>query len=256
MNILGDDDSFMNPIYGLQDNPIEFLITQLSLGSPTAYTALQANKSLEIQPPLNIDFKAGKVEVLFKETNPIKKLQIFKTEVKPVNYSDYKEVYTELDFTPSMAWKDTDIEPNKKYYYCFRVVNENGKMSNPTYVYQIELVKDSGVVYPIFDFFYPDNTSELQKKILEKDISRFLYLKPKTDFIIPNNLPDGNEITNPNEISPFIKKQIQKQIEALGLKEDLYSKTFKIRITSKKTNKSIDYNIKFDKQESLNIKAP
>lgn len=39
------------------------------------------------------------------------------------------------------------ISSNKKYYYTFRMVDVHGHVSNPTEIYEIELVNDEGSVY-------------------------------------------------------------------------------------------------------------
>ena len=46
----------------------------------------------------------------------------------------------------SASHKDT-IQTNKKYYYTFRTVDFHGNVSNPSPIYEVELVDDEGRRY-------------------------------------------------------------------------------------------------------------
>ena len=79
-------------------------------------------------------------------------------DTKPKSYQDFKNGYVkiaETDVNPFTAQSATaasfidSIEPNKKYYYTFRAVDVHDKISNPSPVYQVEIINDNGTILPI-----------------------------------------------------------------------------------------------------------
>ena len=232
--------------------PIQSILPSDTFGSEVALVDLinnnSANKAMELDMKYELAEGSAYIEEYFRQSSPVNKIQIFRSETKPNKYSDLSSsLYHELDFSSSTAWVDNNIEPNKKYYYCFRSMNIKNRRSNPTYVYEVEIVKNSGAVYPKLNYFLPTNKTE---PVYQKEFTRFVYLKPNQDFFIPNSAPD-----KPYEASPFLflTQKLIEQIEQLGINSsnqnaDASSMNFKIRITSKTTKKSIDYNITFSKK--------
>ncbi len=58
--------------------------------------------------------------------------------------------------------------PNKKYYYTFKTIDYHGNISNPSPVYEVEIVDDNGASYFLmntvnFEFKEPSN-QQLQAK--------------------------------------------------------------------------------------------
>ena len=92
----------------------------------------------------------------FQSDEPDLKYQVFRIEEHPESWSDFAAglhepilddkgnprqlIEYEKDFVDS-------ISPNKKYYYTFRTVDSRGFISNPSPIYQVELIDDSGAVY-------------------------------------------------------------------------------------------------------------
>ena len=85
--------------------------------------------------------------------------EVYRLDDKPVRYSDFRnnllttiDGYHELEVghldVDSASLRD-DIKPNRKYYYMFRVVDVHGHVSNPSPIFEIEMVDDGGTVYMI-----------------------------------------------------------------------------------------------------------
>ena len=129
------------------------------------------------------------------------------------------------DFNSSFS---NDVIPNKKYYYAFRAMTYHGTPSNLTSVYEIELLKDSDEYRMVSkEYIYPD----IKYGKYESAFKRLIRISPNEERLEPILTPAGT-------------------ISELGLdREKLVGmgtgKTFKIRIKSKHTGKSIDLNISF-----------
>jgi len=133
------------------------------------------------------------------------------------------------DKTPSAAYKDT-IKNNTKYYYMFRVYDRRNTVSNPTSVYEIEIVENSGIIYPLIKLYdFPSQKSETAK-----GFKRLFNVVPRLSQVLPD--PDRSSYSGLSLGNTSI----------LGREnERLFGKQFKIRLTSKKTGKSVDLNLDF-----------
>jgi hypothetical protein len=131
------------------------------------------------------------------------------------------------------------VRPNQKYYYTFRAINENGIAGEFTPILESELINDGGYVYA--------NFRQLTKEDLITDnISEPLMSFKKLFNVVPNIQhlllqPNGADFTD----SAF------SQVENFSLgaednEDKIWGKTFKLRLTSRKTGKKIDLNIKFN----------
>jgi len=132
------------------------------------------------------------------------------------------------------------VRPNQKYYYTFRAVNENGIAGEFTPIFEAELINDGGYVYA--------NFNQLSAEDLVMDnISEPLMSFKKLFNVVPNI----QHLILDSTAVDFSKSAFEEVGNfALGTVEDenkIWDKTFKLRLTSKKTGKKIDLNIKFNK---------
>ncbi len=129
----------------------------------------------------------------------------------------------------SVSMKDFVI-PNQKYYYMFRMVDTHFHVSNPTVIYEVEMVEDHGA------HFFKKRVVELphrEPRIPSKPCRRLIEIKPALDqqfldFESLGDMTSAFDVETPtlgNEISPWNKK-------------------YKIRFVSRKTGKKIDLNLK------------
>ena len=108
-----------------------------------------------------------------------------------MSYRDFENAKT-LDVrnkrsSTSIVFKE-NLLPNKKYYYMFRAINVIGTPSNPTPVYEVELIKDSSRSKIMSRVV----TLEKEEVFLDKTFKNLLQIKPafqqevlndQTDFI-------------------------------------------------------------------------
>jgi hypothetical protein len=169
--------------------------------------------------------------------------QVFRTTTKPRSYSDMRgKIHTTINTdisaqTPqraNSAEMNDLIEPNRKYYYMFRAVDRHGHISNPTTIYEVELVKQNESVYSVIsvaeDFAQPVKDST-------KGMRRYLHIKPN----IANSLIDRVNLGVSERIDGADIERIK-----LGVTEErIWGKKFKIRLISKNSGKKIDFNLDF-----------
>jgi len=237
------------------DNPPLFpninFITYKGRDSKLSLFLNSSQGSLE-EEPITFSEKEEKYYTLFREARKMNDFQkiLFKSDefenlaaifevrrlsTPPKSYEDFKDANTSIITTPyginhfasAAAFLD-NIEPNKKYYYMFRAVDRRGTASNPTAIYQVELVENSGAIYPLIESYEVVKDS---KQTL-KSFKRLFNILPRLTQVLPD--VSAGSFTEGGDIK-------------LGLKEEpLFGKTFKIRLTSKKTGKAVDLNVSFD----------
>jgi hypothetical protein len=167
---------------------------------------------------------------------------------KPAGYSDFQRRKTKIvgdTSSDSAAFVDT-LDPNKKYYYTFRSIDQHNNVSNPTQVYEVELINN-----PTSNLSYvtvlPYDFKDILKPRIKKAARRFLHIEPRFeqktidfDFEAPGvNIEEI--ISSPPSLGilkdPLFVESGDENKERL--------KKFKIRLTSKRSGKKIDINIKF-----------
>ena len=172
-------------------------------------------------------------------------IEVYRLSEKPSSYQDFED---NLRKTIDLRILKDDrikldtmfvekVKSNQKYYYTFRAINENGIAGEFTPIFESELVNDGGYVYADFN--------QLTKEdLITDDISEPLMSFKKLFNVVPNiqHLILDSTAVDFNE-SAFD----QVGYFDLGTAEDkIWGKTFKLRLTSKKTGKKIDLNIKFN----------
>lgn len=165
----------------------------------------------------------------FQTDEPADFIEIYKLEdTKPSSYEEFFNkslVVLSTNKSSGASFIDT-VQPNKKYYYVARCIDYHANVSNPTPVYELEILNDNGLIIPyikIVDFDKKENLKQLSKSF-----KRFLKIQPAIRHRLVNyEKTDENDIELGTEnISPWNKR-------------------FKLRFISKSTGKKIDVNFTF-----------
>ena len=130
------------------------------------------------------------------------------------------------------------VKPNQKYYYTFRVLNENGIAGEFTPIFEAELINDGGYVYGSFNQLTAED-------LIVDQISEPLMSFKKLFNVVPNIqhlILDSDNV----DFSDSAFSQVG-NFQLGAADDEIWGKTFKLRLTSKKTGKKIDLNIKFNK---------
>lgn len=182
--------------------------------------------------------------VTYRSDDVAKRFEIMKLEKKPNSYQDFSKgfirlVDTDIDpatiQTASAATFIDTIEPNKKYYYCFRAVDAHEKISNPTQIFEVEMINEKGMIFPIiknFEFEKPAYSNS-------KEIRRFIKIKPASEHTFLNQ--EKSQIKEDTTAQQSLRKI------NLGLSDVAvpWGKTFKMIVTSKQTGKKSEFKFKF-----------
>ena len=166
------------------------------------------------------------------------KFEVFRMTEKPASVEDFAN-FKILDAknkhsSTSVVFKDPVI-PNKKYYYMFRAVNLIGVPSNPTPVFEVELIKDAQSSKIISKAV----TLEKETMLHDKTFKSLLQIMPAFQQRVFDD--EAETVAN---LESFDKK-----INDLSLgtaADKVWGKKFKIRVKSKDTGKIIDLNVKFN----------
>lgn len=177
--------------------------------------------------------------------------EIFRIERKPKRYQDFAggkiaTVSTDIDALTAQGATAAsfvdNVVPNRKYYYTFRTIDNHGHISNPTAVFEMELVDDNGTIFPRIQVVEFDDGEELRSTF--KPGKRFIQIKPTFAQTVLNEARSGL-VVNGERVSTVVDKTNL----VLGVEdESVWGKTFKIRLVSRKTGKKIDLNVSFDNE--------
>jgi len=226
-----------------------------SIGNPVLQ--LKAKIGVLIQNNFPLIYKTDDIPVSY---------EVFRLGYKPTSYMDfgkatydnsvdgnyYKEI--PLDGASSIGHFE-NIVPNKKYYYIFRAKDSRGNMSNPTSIYEIELVNNSGAVYlatKIFEFQDPKETfTKPMRKLLQvRPTYEQSVLDENTAGVFDNWAygPQGKKRTSTGHVTrgrapDSYNVPIGLTEESL-FRDDTFRK-FKVRLTSKSTGRKMDFILRF-----------
>lgn len=223
-------------------------------------------------------------QVLFKTEGDVTSYDMFRiSELRmPDGPSDYTDFGTEgnvkrITLNRSFGeptFVDT-LLPNTKYWYTFRTNDKKHSsqsftpptvdFSNPTDVYEIQLINNGGAIYLLmqtYDISFFNKQKLLLEKTKTKPMRKYLHIKPSFEQTVLNTEVELGGTNYEDEamadsIKDYVEKDENESVAKfkLGYKEksvfgnldnDTNNK-FKVRLTSKKTGRKIDIFLRFKK---------
>jgi len=173
-------------------------------------------------------------KIEFRSDDPVESYQLFKTTTKPTAYSDFAGQVISVDPQFGRAGSYDDyIRPNTIYYYCARAVDINGNISNPTHIFELEMIDNAGQIFLRQEVF----TFESAKPKYTTEGRRFIYIEPGLQQLALEDPASAGmpNVNNPPNSSILGAPSISK----------VWDETFKIRVRSTKTGRKLDLNITF-----------
>jgi len=193
-------------------------------------------------------------EVHFKSDDHVTEFDIFRLEHRPTKYTDFTQgAHTKIfaaQGSTSAGFVD-DIKPNTKYYYCFRAIDNHNHTSNPTSVYECEIVQDNENIYSLIQLV--DMDVDVGRQV-SKPVRRFLQIKPSFSQALLNESElsakvksissANNDFQLEGDNSATVTAQLGKGQQSIW-GEPSNGRKFKIRLSSTKSSKKLDINVKF-----------
>jgi hypothetical protein len=193
----------------------------------------------------------------YQNMDQVLRYEIFRLTERPSSYLDFDTQHAphavvtgeiSPDKASTAAVFIDNVQPNKKYYYCVRAISPPGTVtvpSNPSIVYEVELVDNEGQVYMILEtvkfMVGPD-------RVLNKPGRRFIYIEPALNNLKLEDTYFKSQYPEPTW--PGIAPATIPQNNVLGSPDPNHAGAriqgpWKIRVTSKKTGKRFDLNLTF-----------
>ena len=204
--------------------------------STPVQSELTLKKILNTLPP---DFYV-EPKLLFKSDDYPIAYEVFRLEQPPESYTSFQSATkTSIDATSIHSYTDK-LEQNKKYFYMFRSIDVHDNPSNPSPVYQVEMVENSGVVYPLVSIYqFPSPSLGLKAKSFRKHLKIDAQSLQGLVNLEKSLLEDSDTAYHP------LNQKVILGTKEKGIFTTDGTKKFKFRIRSKHTGKILDLNIAF-----------
>ena len=187
---------------------------------------------------MTINRQEGKQLFEFSTSREDGLYEIFKTKIPPTSYDDFRDnklIEIGAPFKTDDAMFVDRVTPNTKYYYMFRKINEKDLVSNPSPIFEVELLVDADNAKVMV------NKYEFPKQETYQLSKTFKSLFQVTPVIEQTLFEEEQDVL-------FNKDTYKGTIDRLKLgvaQESVWGKRFKIRVKSTTTGKIIDYNVNF-----------
>ena len=211
-------------------------------------------------------------KILYKSDSLPTEFELIRIDFEPEEYADFSHPSALRVRKPAIgktAFCKVDIEPNKYYYYTFRVYDAAG-MSNPTRVFRVRMVSYQNGIFMELD---PYEMYKKPKKF-ELAFDRMIKISPSMDQRMMNferaiqeaeeaeGDPSASSLRNLRRelglksIIDTKKFQLSSptndkvDIGKMPEEDSVWDKNFKIRFKSKTSSKKFDVNVVFKKKKS------
>ena len=171
-------------------------------------------------------------------------VQVYRLSEMPSSYTDFDgQLISTIDLKlsdsvytlPSTIFYNK-VNTNQKYYYLFRVLNENMSPGQISEIYEAELVNDGGYTYGMFDLLFAEDLEVDNFTNPTEAFKKLIQLQPNMSQIAFDDTDVDYSGTASDEIVNMALSTAD---------EPIWDKTFKIRLTSKKTGRKIDLNVTY-----------
>ena len=128
-----------------------------------------------------------------------------------------------------------DLLSNTVYYYMARTLDYHGNYSNPSPIYQVELVYNSGVYYPLIDLYQP---KEETTGVFSRRFARFLQAQAsEIQSMVSIVHEEGNVVAKKGFVQDTATK--------------VQNNNFIVRVTSIDTGRKLDFKLEFEEKTTI-----
>jgi hypothetical protein len=193
---------------------------------------------------LNANDTLATTAIVKPSTSPQAFIEVYKLATKPKSFRDFSGNFLRsiplgienTDFSYTTAVFNDIVKSNHKYYYLFRSRSRNNIAGTVDTIIEAQLVNDGGYKYANFEVLFEQDLEVEEYRQASKQFKNLFQLTPN---LSQTTLVDKEANFNLSANSNYNRVRV-------GAADDLiWDKTFKIRLTSKKTGKKIDLNITY-----------
>jgi len=243
-----------NPTNKLSVVPYQVIGDSQQIGFDFVYTSFVENTFPSVIDDADEEYKESYISandlfensyIEFESIAKQRYVEVYRLSSRPTAITDFKGAkIAEIDlaiedlsqYSYKGAFYDDTIKTNQKYYYLFRILNQQRVLSHLTEITEAELINDGGYKYTVFNTLYE---YELEQEVFNnptEEFKKLIQLQPNLDQLMFN--------TDDIDYNEAAATQIGNLV--VGASEDsIWDKTFKVRLTSKKTSRKIDLNITY-----------
>jgi hypothetical protein len=194
--------------------------------------------------------KSGKLKK--ESVSRQERIEVYRLGRRPNSFKDFEDSFIHSvdlkmdvsDSTYTGACIYDRIPSNKKFYYAFRVLNENGYFGHMDEIVEVEYINDGGYRYAMFNTLYEEELKEDVFSNISVNAQKVVQIVPNIQQSILN--------TDEADFGNTASGELVDGKVNLGVAEDLiWDKTFKIRLTSKKTGKKLDLNVTYKQNNDI-----
>ena len=252
-----------NPVAELDVNPFQLLDNSQKIGF-SLRKDMSAATSTEYAPyyPTSISSADKELKTKYLQSNNLietisrismpavsemTSIEVYRTTNKPSSIGDFDgELLATIDlrifgedeevYLSTYDFYDT-ISTNKKYYYLFRGLDIHQQPGFLSKIYESELVNDGGYKYAVFNVLFENEL--VTNPLSETSITarKLIKIQPAPRQLAIN--------ASESDFEETATSQLENIVVGPGSVESVWDKTFKFRLTSKKTSKKIDLNITY-----------
>jgi hypothetical protein len=243
-----------NPGNSLTVSPYQLIGTNRRIGFDFFYGTFELKKFPSVIIDDDIEYREDYYssndllpdeEITSESVSPASEIQIYRLSNIPESLTDFDgNLYNTVNLVnneqPKYTYNFTsfvdDVVTNKKYYYLFRAMTRAGEISHQSLVYEIQLIDDGGYFYSIINTFNEEDLKVKPYETVSRQFKKLIHLQPNLSQVQLNFQNADFTENAPTQVTNV----------TVGNAEDLiWDKTFKIRLTSRKTGKKIDFNVTY-----------
>ena len=186
------------------------------------------------------DMVSSDGKISFRSDDPVDAYELYRLDRPPVSYKSFQGEFVLIDPVRGIPGSTLDpVLPNRKYYYCARSIDIHNNKSNPTHIYEVEVVDNNGQIFL--------NQRVLRtpqpKEDFKKEGRRFLFIEPSFRQVVYEDTDVGIPAITSAPLSNILGS-----VDA----DKVWGKSFKIRLTSKQTGRKVDLNLTFKNSGIVN----
>jgi hypothetical protein len=186
-------------------------------------------------------------KTIFRLSQDVLTYQIFKLNNKPKSYNDFSNALVAdvagSDQSSSEVY-EMYLTANRKFYFVFRAKNGFNLFSNPTPIYEVELIQDADetrVSVKTIDLIEDSMTRT-------KTFGRFLRIYPSFEQVTIRDYSEvfeGLELDDQTSVVQQAFTFNNKQYFVGDTDHPIWGKKIKFRVRSRNTGKMVDINVDF-----------